>query len=126
MKKNLLLLTLLLALVIETALTFLCFFKPATAVALFGMQYNEQTAFLGYIIAWFCLLVSVLIVYTIWGLKNNSSGYSAIIYVLGFWWIGLGIGVYFVFKKTDNLFLDSLKGLILVTLNYLHGKENES
>ncbi len=125
MKKNLLLLTLLLAFIIETALTFLCFFKPATALALFGMLYNEQTVFLGYIIAWFCLLVSIIIMYAMWHLKNNKDGYSPIIYILGFWWIGLGIGVYIAFNKTGNLLIDSLKGVVLVMLNYLYGKENQ-
>ena len=126
MKKKLLFLTLILALVIEVALTVLCFFKPAAAVELFGMQYNDQTAFLGYIIAWFCLLVSVLVLYAIILLKNNDGAYKSIIYILGFWWIGLGIGVYITFKKPDNLLLDSLKGLILVTLNYLQTKEKDA
>ena len=126
MKKKLLLITLILALVIEVALTVLCFFKPAAAIKLFGMQYNDQTAFLGYIIAWFCLLVSVLIVYAIILLKNNDAAYKSVVYILGFWWIGLGIGVYITFKKPDNLLLDSLKGLILVTLNYLQTKEKDA
>ncbi len=126
MKKKLLLLTLIFAFVIEVALTILCFFKPATAIELFGMQYNVQTAFLGYIIAWFCLLVSVLILNAIKQLKNNNNSYKSIVYILGFWWIGLGIGVYITFKKPDNLILDSLKGLIIVTLNYLHTKEKNA
>lgn len=126
MKKTLLLLTLILALVVEVALTILCFFKPATAMELFGMQYNDQTAFLGYIIAWFCLLVSVFIIYAIVQLKNNKGGYATVIYILGFWWMGLGVGIYIVFKKTDNLLLDSVKGFILVTLNYLQAKEKNT
>ena len=126
MKKKLLLITLILALVIEVALTVLCFFKPAAAIELFGMQYNDQTAFLGYIIAWFCLLVSVLIVYAIILLKNNDTAYKSVVYILGFWWIGLGIGIYITFKKPDNLLFDSLKGMILVTLNYLQTKGKDA
>lgn len=126
MKKNLLFLVLILSLVIELALTFLCFFKPTTALQLFGLQYSDQTSFLGYIIAWFCLLVSVLIVYAMLLLKNNNAAHKAIIYILGFWWICLGLGVYISFKKTDNLLLDSLKGVILVMLNYFNNKENAS
>jgi hypothetical protein len=123
MKKKLLLTLLVLALTVEIVLTILCFFKPKAALGLFGMEYNALTAFLGYIIAWFCLLVSGLIVYAVFLLKNNQPGYRVIIYMLGFWWIGLGIGVYITFNKTDNLLLDSLKGLLLVTLNYLYAKE---
>ena len=125
MKKNLLYVTLTLAFIIEAALTILCFLKPATAMGLFGMVYNSETSFLAYIIAWFCLLVSILIVWAIIGLKNNNNGYETLIYVLGFWWIALGIGIYVSFKKTDNLLLDSAKGIILVALNYLYAKEKK-
>ncbi len=99
MKKNLLYIILIAALAIEATLTILCFFKPVTAVGLFGMTYNNETAFLGYIIAWFCLLVSLLIVYAIIGLKNDSSYFEVLVYILGCWWIGLGIGVYVALKK---------------------------
>ncbi len=126
MKKNLLYIILIAALAIEATLTILCFFKPATAVDLFGLTYNNETAFLGYIIAWFCLLVSLLIVYAIIGLKNDSSYFEVLVYIIGCWWIGLGIGVYVAFKKTDNLMLDSLKGFLLVILNYLYAKDKKS
>ena len=125
MKKNLLYITLILAFIIEAALTILCFFKPATAMGLFGMVYSSETSFLAYIIAWFCLLVSILIVYALVGLKNHNNGYKILIYILGCWWIGLGIGVYVSFKKTDNLLLDSLKGAILIVLNYLYAKDRK-
>ncbi len=59
--KKILLAILYIAFVIEAALSFLCFFMPAKALELFGMQYNKEFAFLGYIIAWFLLLVTVLI-----------------------------------------------------------------
>ena len=126
MKKNLLYITLILAFVIEAALTILCFFKPATAMGLFGMVYNSETSFLAYIIAWFCLLVSILIVCAFIGLKNNNNGYETLIYILGCWWIALGIGVYVSFKKTDNLLLDSAKGIILIVLNYLYAKDKKT
>lgn len=125
MKKNLLYIILIVALAIEATLTILCFFKPVTAVDLFGLTYNNETAFLGYIIAWFCLLVSALIVYAIIGLKNDGSYFEVLVYIIGCWWIGLGIGVYVAFKKVDNLMLDSLKGLLLVILNYLHAKDKK-
>ncbi len=125
MKKKLIIILLFVSFVIELGLTILCFFKPKVALELFGMEYSNLTAFLGYIIAWFCLFVTIIIAYAIYLLKNNKEGYEAIIYILGFWWLGLGIGVYFVFGKTENLLLDSSKGLILVVLNYLYSKKNE-
>ena len=75
MKRNLLYITLLIAFLIEAALTMLCFFKPVIAMNLFGMVYSNETSFLAYIIAWFCLLVSVLIIYAFVGLKNDNNGY---------------------------------------------------
>lgn len=114
-----------LAFIIEAALTILCFFKPITAMGLFGMVYSNETSFLAYIIAWFLLLVSILIVVALLGLKNDNNGYKVLIYLLGCWWIGLGIGVYVSFKKTDNLLLDSVKGAILVVLNYLYAKDKK-
>ena len=125
MKRNLLYITLILTFVIEATLAILCFFKPATAMGLFGMVYSNENSFLAYIIAWFLLLVSILIVVALLGLKNENSGYTILIYVLGCWWIGLGIGVFVTFNKTDNLLLDSVKGAILVVLNYLYAKEKK-
>ncbi len=113
-----------LSLLIELVLTLLCFFMPAMAMELFGMQYNVQTAFLGYIIAWFCLLVSVFILYCLYLLYTNNVQYKPIIYLLSFWWVGLGLGVYMVFGKIDNLLLDSLKGALLLLLNYKYKIKN--
>lgn len=121
--KTILLVTLILAFIIEGVLSFLCFFMPAKAVELFGMQYNEQFAFLGYIIAWFLLLVTTLIGYSIYLLQAKKVGSKAIINILGFWWIALGIGVYAVFDKLDNLLLDSLKGMVIVGLNYFYNND---
>jgi DMSO/TMAO reductase YedYZ heme-binding membrane subunit len=121
--KNILFITLILAFIIEAVLSFLCFFMPAKAMELFGMQYNEQFAFLGYIIAWFLLLVTILIGYAMYLLQINKAGSRAIINILGFWWIGLGIGVYTVFDKLDNLLLDSLKGMVILGLNYFYNKD---
>ena len=125
MKRNLLYITLLLSFIVEAALTILAFFKPATAMSLFGMVYSDEISFLVYIIAWFLLLVSILIVVALLGLKNENNGYKILIYILGCWWIALGIGVYVSFKKTDNLLLDSAKGVVLVVLNYLYAKDKQ-
>jgi hypothetical protein len=124
--KKVLLIILIISFVVELALAFLGFFMPATAAELFKVAYNEQTAFLAYIIAWFLLLATVLIGYIIYLLANNKEGSKALIYILGFWWIGLGIGVYAAFGKIDNLLLDSLKGLLIVALNYFSTKKLSS
>ncbi len=115
--KKYILITLAIAFVIELALTFLAFFMPTTAAELFQMKYSGENAFLVFIIAWFLLLLTSIIGYIIYLLRNKKNA-KELIYIIGFWWIGLGIGVYLAFGKFDNLMLDSTKGLVLVLLNY--------
>ncbi len=121
--KKILFITLVLSFVIEATLTFLCFFMPEKAIELFGMHYSEQFAFLGFIISWFLLLVSCLIGYAIYLLQTNKVGSRAIINILGFWWVALGIAVYAAYDKLDNLLMDSLKGMLLLGLNYFYNED---
>jgi hypothetical protein len=125
--KKALIIIFIIAFIIEAALTFLCFFMPVKTFELFGMPYNEAYAFLGYLTAWFLLLVTSLIGFVIYSLINNKDC-QGLIYILGFWWILLGIAIYFKFGKNENLFLDSAKGLIIVGLNYFlsYKKEHKS
>lgn len=125
MIKKILLILLVLSFVIEAALTFLCFFDTGKALQLFGMTYSNDTAFLAYIIAWFCFFITALIVYLFVGVQKNETYTKGLIYLLALWWVGLGIGVYIVFGKTDNLLLDSVKGLLLIIFNYLNTKNSQ-
>ncbi len=118
--KYLLLITLFIAFLIEAALTFLLFFKIDIALKMFGIVNNDQISFLAYIIAWFCLLATISICYMIYGVQKNVANVDILIYIFGIWWIGLGIAVYIIFKKTDNLILDSLKGFLLIVFNFYY------
>lgn len=42
--------------------------------------------------------------------------FAALCYLLGVWWMGIGVGIYAAFGKPDNLLLDTLKGLLLIFL----------
>jgi uncharacterized membrane protein len=117
MIKKLLAAILILAFVIEAGLCFGAFFLPEKTFELFKVTYNNDTAFMGYIIAWFLLLVTILIGIALWQVQKNES-YSTLCYLLSFWWIGLGIGVYIGFGRPDNLGLDSIKGAILAFLTW--------
>jgi hypothetical protein len=117
MIKKLLTAILILAFVIEAGLCFGAFFLPEKTFELFKVTYNDDTAFMGYIIAWFLLLVTILIAIALWQVKNKAA-YSTLCYVLSFWWIGLGIGVYIEFGRPDNLGLDSIKGVALAFLTW--------
>jgi hypothetical protein len=72
------------------------------------------------------LLATALIGYIVYLLLNNKAGSKPLVYLLGFWWIGLGVGVYLAFDKIDNLLLDSAKGLLIVTLNFFYHNEQSS
>jgi hypothetical protein len=114
------------AAIVETGLTGLAFFLPKKAVELFGLPYYEEVSFLGYIIAWFLLLTTVIIIYTIILLQKNEAAAKNLIYIIALWWIGLGIGVFFAYGKLDNLFLDSLKGLLIAVANFSYHKKQAS
>ncbi|WP_080240258.1 hypothetical protein [Spirosoma rigui] len=116
MIRNLLLTVLVLSLVFELALTGGAFFAPAFTLAQFGVMLSADTAFLGYIVAWFLLVVSLVCALAVYQLWQRNPNYRVLCYLLGFWWIGIGVGIYVTFGKPDNLFLDSLKGLLLVGL----------
>jgi uncharacterized membrane protein len=117
MIKKLLVAILILAFVIETALCIGAFFLLEKTFDFFKVPYNNDTSFLGYLIAWFLLFITVVIGISLWQVKNNAA-YTTLCYLLSFWWIGLGIGVYIGFGRPDNLGLDTLKGAILTFLTW--------
>lgn len=120
MKKNLLLLALFISFLFEAFLTAIAFFNPAATLKLFKLSYNADTAMLAYFSAWFLLLITSICVYLMWLVKTNRPGAQGMINLLSLWWVGLGIAIYFMFKRPDNLLTDSLKGAILLLLNYFH------
>lgn len=118
MFRKLLIAILMLALIIELALTAGIFFATDASMQKFGVTLNSDTSFLAFIIGWTLLFVSIICYMALRQVIKNK-GYHTLCYVLGFWWIGIGIGIYLVFKKPDNLFLDSLKGLLIIVFTKL-------
>jgi len=116
MARKLLITLLILSLIFELALTGGAFFMREAVLKQFQVAVNADTDFLGFIIAWFLLFTSMICAFALWQVVKNKEGYSTLCYILGFWWIGIGIGIYLISKRPDNLFEDSLKGLLLVTL----------
>lgn len=116
MPRTLLLILLALAVALEAGLTGGAFFAPAFTLRQFGASYGPGTAFLTYIVAWLLLgitLVAGLALAWVW---QRRRGYAGLCYVLGLWWLGIGVGIYATFGRPGNLVLDSLKGLLLVGL----------
>jgi len=118
MARTLLLVVLLIALVLELALTGGAFFAPAFTMARFGVKYGPATAFLAYVVAWLLLFVSAAAAVAAGQVWQRRPSYATWCYLLGVWWIGIGIGIYYAFGKPDNLLLDSVKGLLIVLLTW--------
>ncbi len=116
MARTLLLVVLSLALLIELGLTGGAFFARELTLHQFGVNLTADTGFLGYVVAWLLLFVSLVCGLALWQVWQRTPGYATLCYLLGFWWIGIGIGIYIAFGKPDNLLLDSLKGLFIIIL----------
>lgn len=118
MPRILLLLVLGIAALLELGLTGGAFLYPAFTLAQFNVKYGPETAFLAYLTGWFLLLVSLLALLALARVWQRRPGYAGVCYLLGWWWIGIGIGIYVAFGRPDNLLLDSLKGVLLVGLTW--------
>ena len=118
MARTLLLVVLLIALLLELALTGGAFFAPVFTMAQFGVKYGPETTFLAYIVAWFLLFVSLVAAVALAQVWQRRPGFATWCYLLGVWWIGIGVGIFYAFGKPDNLLLDSVKGILIVILTW--------
>jgi len=118
MPRILLLIVLALSLLVELALTGGAFFAPAFTLGKFGVVYRPEIAFLGYVTGWFLLFVSLAAGLALGRVWQRRAGYAGLCYLLGLWWIGIGVGIFVTFGKADNLVLDSTKGLLIVVLTW--------
>jgi hypothetical protein len=124
MARKLLIALLIISFLVEIALCIGAFFLPTTTLKQFGVALTNDTSFLGYIVAWFLLFVSIIIIYILVNVINNTT-YKTLSYLLGIWWIGIGVGIYLVFKRPDNLLIDSVKGFLLILLTWWHSKKKD-
>ena len=118
MARTLLLVVLFLALLLELVLAGGSFFAPAFTLAKFGTKYGPDTAFLTYVLGWLLLLVSGAVLVAFGQVWQRRPGYATWCYLLGLWWLAIGVGIYYTFGKPGNLALDSLKGLLIVVLTW--------
>ena len=126
MIKKIFIVLLIISLLLEAALTFLCFFMPQKALAQMKLVYSDLYAFPVYLIGWFLLLITALIAFFLIAAIKNNQKYNNAIYILCFWWIGIGFGIYCFNGLTTNLLTDSLKGAILIVLTYLNSKQQSN
>ena len=114
MPRLLLLLLLALAILAEAALAGGAFFAPAFTLRQFQVPYSPDTAFLGYVLAWTLLFITLVAVVAFGQVWQRKPEFAVLCYLLGFWWIAIGIGIYIAFGRPANLGLDTLKGLLIV------------
>ena len=111
-----LLLLLFLALVIELALGVAALVQPAFLMQQFGVRYTADSAFVAYVLGWLLLFVTLVAAVALVQVWQRRLHFATLCYLLGFWWVGIGIGIYLTFGKADNLLLDTLKGALLIGL----------
>ncbi|GAA4000254.1 hypothetical protein GCM10022408_09120 [Hymenobacter fastidiosus] len=114
MARTALLVLLFLALIIELTLTIGGFFVPDKLLTGFGVGISNDTQFMGFTLAWLLLFVSLVDAVALWQVWQRQPHYATLCYLLGFWWMGIGLGLYLGYGRLDNLLLDSGKGLLIV------------
>ena len=114
MARTALLILLLLALIIELALTVGGFAAPDLVLTKFGVKANPDTRFMAFALAWLLLFVSLVDALALWQVWQRQPHYATLCYLLGFWWMGIGLGLYLGYGRLDNLLLDTGKGLLIV------------
>ncbi len=126
MIKKTLIALLVISLLLEAVLTFLCFFMPGKALEQMKMVYSDLYAFPVYLIAWFLLLTTAFIALFLAAAIKNNHHYNTGMYILCFWWIAIGIGIYCFNGLATNLFTDTLKGALLLGFIYLNSRQQSS
>lgn len=114
MARTVLLLLLSVAFLIGLVLTVGGFVAPNVLLAKFGVGNTLDTQFMAYALAWLLLFVSLADGLALVWAWQRHPGYGPLCYLLGFWWIGIGLGLYLNYGRLDNLLLDSVKGLLMV------------
>ena len=119
MARTLLLLTLALAVALELVLAGAALAAPAFLMQQFGVRYTPDTAFVGYVLGWLLLLVTLVAAVALGQVWQRQRHFATLCYLLGFWWMGIGVGIFLAFGKADNLLLDTLKGGLIVAFTRL-------
>ena len=106
------------ALVIEVLWPVFGFFAPSLLLELFKMAPTPDVSFLAFVISWCLLFIAIICGLALkLVLKNHAIGWT-LSYILGFWWVGIGGSLFLIHGKIENLFLDGLKGALIVAAAY--------
>jgi len=89
------------------------FLMPEKVLEIFKVAPSPDTLFLTFVAAWLLLFVALVCALTVWLVMKNGRAGWYLAFILGYWWVGIGVGLAIVYQRYDNLVLDALKGLII-------------
>ena len=89
------------------------FLMPERVLELFKVGSSPDTLFMAFVASWLLLFVALVCALTVWLVKQNVRAGWYLSFTLGYWWVGIGVGLAVVYQRYDNLVLDALKGLII-------------
>lgn len=117
--KKALLVLLGLSFVMEAFLTVAGFVSTDWMIVQFKLSVTSDTQFMGYVVAWMLMFIGAIAGLAFWLVRRGDRAGWTLSYLLGIWWVGIGIGIFAAFGRPDNLALDSAKGLLILVSAWL-------
>ena len=122
MWKKILVLLLSLSFLLEMLLAVGGFFASDTLLTQFKLSSTPDTAFMGFVLAWLLLFVAIICGLALKLVLGGDRAGWTLSYVLGLWWVAIGIGLWWGYGRIDNLFMDSLKGALIILAARMSGR----
>lgn len=89
-------------------------FAPETTLGQFGLGVTPDTRFLAFGLGWTFVVISAFIALAIKLVIERDRLGRTLSLLLGSWWVVVGVAIFLKWGKIENLFVDSLKGAVIV------------
>lgn len=114
MQKKLLVAVLTLSTIFEFIFAGAAFFSPEMTLTLFGIGATPDTRFMAFGLATTFVFIGLVCAFALQLIKEAHPHGWTLAILLGSWWIAVGVAIFAVFGKPDNLAVDSLKGVLIL------------